>query len=679
MEVGEPRRYYGNGAMNYSSPPTSTNQRKLRIPGTTEQSGARPTIYSPVSKGSKIQSKLPLSSNSSVSSHQSAFSSTSRLYRAPQPAVRIYQHIAPSSKTKPRIVNGVEMVLRDSGCSTRRRRKDSVNSSIASIGRSERTKKDKLHARNIADSHPLERRGSDRSLSIDLIGHFDGQSNEEDSDTGDFMRMHRSDNFLLNQSPMLDLRQTVPASNLRSTTRRSRVTDFDPHKMITSPSTNRLLLSHRGANGRTMGALKSMEAATSHATNFSTNARLLKQDSSHSTGNCYEYDSDHDSFRGVDDKITIHSDVLYVESGTANNNNCMQPLQKSWLRTLNTLQRKSSIGKTPCRRAPSRCMSCMNYNLCRYDSKKSSSWWVRVCQVLLFVGCVAVVFDAKRKQRQHRLQVQKYDEERAHILEQMTWIDRAAKRVHNNYYQKMLTNNEDASNTVLSAIGRDLKDVNSSTIEAIRNERDMYRTDLEKLRINIQSNAREKLQSQFGDNPIEVNLPLLSYVNGVESEDHLIIALWDDTPHAVSTLLQQVSRGFWKEINLQRLETSIDPVPGGLSIHNHRLDGIQLSPKANGSIRIIPTLEFVEKSRKCKNPGSVSLHQLESDDFQFTVLKVHVNEESHTLHNDESDVCIGNVVSGLDALMSRLPLLPVIHPEDDNVDDPMRSKGASTE
>jgi hypothetical protein len=317
--------------------------------------------------------------------------------------------------------------------------------------------------------------------------------------------------------------------------------------------------------------------------------------------------------------------------------------------------------------------------MCQYNTKQKSGSWFRLLQVLVLAVCIVVVVDAKRKQRQHRLQLQKYDDERAHILEQMTWINRAAKRVHNNYYQKMQTNNEDASNTVLSAVGRDLNDSTSSTLGTIRLERDTYRSDLEKLRIKIQANARDKIQIQFGDKPMEVNIPLLSYVNGVESEDHLIIELWDDTPHAVSTLLQQVSRGYWNEVNLQRLETSIDPIPGSLSVHNHRLDGIQLSPKPNGSIRITPTLEFVEKSRRCKTPGSVSLHQLESDDFQITVLKVHVNEESHTLHSDDNDVCIGSVVSGLEALMSRLPILPVIHKEDDDADDSKKSKGISAD
>jgi hypothetical protein len=147
MDVGEPHRYNGNGPLICTSPPTSNNKNKLRMPGTADQQGSRPASYSPVGKRRQTQPKTPMSSNSTVSSHQSTFSSTSRLYRAPQPALRIYQHIAPSSSKNPKVVNGVEMVMHDAGCSTRRRRKDSVNSSIASIGRSERSKKDKMKSR----------------------------------------------------------------------------------------------------------------------------------------------------------------------------------------------------------------------------------------------------------------------------------------------------------------------------------------------------------------------------------------------------------------------------------------------------------------------------------------------------------------------------------------------------
>jgi hypothetical protein len=65
----------------------------------------------------------------------------------------------------------------------------------------------------------------------------------------------------------------------------------------------------------------------------------------------------------------------------------------------------------------------------------------------------------------------------------------------------------------------------------------------------------------------------------------------------------------------------------------------------------------------------VSLKQLESDEFQFTVLKIHVTEENHSIHNDEGDVCIGTVISGLETLMKRLPKIPIIHKEDDDTNE----------
>jgi hypothetical protein len=123
----------------------------------------------------------------------------------------------------------------------------------------------------------------------------------------------------MTQSPMLDLRQTV--GNVGSATRRSRVSDIDPNTTMMSPITNRLLLSHCGTNGRTIAALKTMESPTAHGNNYSKNSRKAKHDYSHNnSGICFVYDSSDDSFRG-DDRIALHSELLYVDNGSANNNN----------------------------------------------------------------------------------------------------------------------------------------------------------------------------------------------------------------------------------------------------------------------------------------------------------------------------------------------------------------------
>ena len=76
----------------------------------------------------------------------------------------------------------------------------------------------------------------------------------------------------------------------------------------------------------------------------------------------------------------------------------------------------------------------------------------------------------------------------------------------------------------------------------------------------------------------------------------------------------------------------------------------------------MPVLEFVEKSRGCRNAGSVALHQLEASDFHVMVLKIHMEE---TADIDEDDVCIGTVLKGLETLEQILPQIPVIRTEEE--------------
>ena len=121
--------------------------------------------------------------------------------------------------------------------------------------------------------------------------------------------------------------------------------------------------------------------------------------------------------------------------------------------------------------------------------------------------------------------------------------------------------------------------------------------------------------------------------------EHFVIALSDDTPHAVSTFLQQVGSGLWDQVDFQRLQ-------------NGRV--LQASTRFSGTT---PVLEFVEKSRGCHHTGSVAVHQLESDDFHVMVLKIHMDDAASI---DVGDVCIGSVYKGLETLEQIIPQLPVI-------------------
>jgi cyclophilin family peptidyl-prolyl cis-trans isomerase len=245
-------------------------------------------------------------------------------------------------------------------------------------------------------------------------------------------------------------------------------------------------------------------------------------------------------------------------------------------------------------------------------------------QVLFVLAFIVVVCDSRRRVHRHNHQLREYDEERAHILEQMTWIDNAAKKVHKKY-----------ANYDQNLLLRDTSHLDSKDWK-LREENESLQGQLDQLQLRVQQNARDRTVRQFGDKPVQVSLPVSE---GDISGEHIVIALSDDAPHAVSTFLQQVSIGLWDEVDFQRFK-------------NGRV--IQAASRFTSTT---PVLEFVEKSRGCRQAGSVAVHQLESDDFHVLVLKIHMEE---TASIDEGDVCIGSVLKGLEVMEQIIPQIPII-------------------
>lgn len=247
-----------------------------------------------------------------------------------------------------------------------------------------------------------------------------------------------------------------------------------------------------------------------------------------------------------------------------------------------------------------------------------------IVQFLVLVVFVAIIFDAHWRVRKGKVQIEQYDEERAHILEQMMWIDKAAKEVYRKYAQQAVWDNfpndklEGESQGELVDVAEGLRDA------------------LKRLQLRIQLNARDKIQERFGQRPVHVKLGL-----DADGAKLLEIALTDDTPHAAVVFLEQIDRKLWYKVQLQKCE---------------RTGAIQIStdfPATN------PILEFVESSHSCRKIGGVAIRQLEAEQMGLyvTVLRVHMQDDQPL---EEEEVCIGKVVAGLEYLQA-MNDLPVIH------------------
>ena len=234
---------------------------------------------------------------------------------------------------------------------------------------------------------------------------------------------------------------------------------------------------------------------------------------------------------------------------------------------------------------------------------RSSLSLSNLLQLIILLGLSYVVFDGHHRVHKHKKTIQQFDEERSHILEQMMWIDKAAKKAHKMYAET--------------------KDIHEESKEELERDVKAAIDDLNRLQLRIQLNARDRINRIFGDLPVQVSLRLPD-----ESDKRFIVSLSDDAPHAVSTLLEQIDKKIWDDVVLQREKGSTKIMPVNTAVN--------------------PVLEFTEKSKGCHEKGAVSVQQLEKEELHTLVLRVHT-EGTNELPSDS--VCVGKVTSGLEYLL----------------------------
>jgi hypothetical protein len=276
----------------------------------------------------------------------------------------------------------------------------------------------------------------------------------------------------------------------------------------------------------------------------------------------------------------------------------------------------------------------------------ASTWWTPLNVIQIFVLCMLafLIFQSNHRVSLHQQQLKQYDEERAHILEQMMWIDKAAKKVHQRYSQPFpVSGMSVGSPTTATSLSQDGENnrsdvdggsdtINTDTAAAVDSGKDesqhtveSAQSTLEQIQLRIQLNARDLIREKFGDRPIIVTLPLTS------SQTPLVLALSDDTPHAAATLMKQIEKHWWDNVRMTQ----------------HASGSIQITTSADNTS---PLLEFMERSRGCHDVDSVALRQ-EPDDRERHKLTLYINQvDKHRM--EANDVCIGKVVGGMEDLLA---------------------------
>ncbi|GKZ00298.1 hypothetical protein MPSEU_000982700 [Mayamaea pseudoterrestris] len=275
----------------------------------------------------------------------------------------------------------------------------------------------------------------------------------------------------------------------------------------------------------------------------------------------------------------------------------------------------------------------------KHVSSSSSLWLCQVrsfftpihfFQLLALVCLTVMIYDSHHKVKAHRSRLDQYDEERSHILDQMMWMDQAAKKVHAAAQVTTTTTSDGAS---------------SEALEALQLENQRLQQELEHVHVRIQLNARDKIHERFDDKPIVVTLQLTLDAPQVDAHENaqkeipIVLDLSDDTPHAVNVLLQQIDNHQWDQMLFETIQPNVVRVS---------------SQTATSS----PLLEFVEDSKSCNKAGSVALQSAVVDSIIHVLyLRIYLADDAVISKNE---VCIGRVAKGLDYLH----LVPTVDEED---------------
>jgi cyclophilin family peptidyl-prolyl cis-trans isomerase len=236
-----------------------------------------------------------------------------------------------------------------------------------------------------------------------------------------------------------------------------------------------------------------------------------------------------------------------------------------------------------------------------------------------------LVYDAhiKVKEAAHRLEHYKYEE--AMLIDQMDRIEGRAMQLQEQLRRLRQINGEDSSESELA----------KTKLEAHTVEKDVFHWKRHFFEINkevhalqdfMQDKARQDISSRYGSGTIQVNLNLATEEEGAPSQ--VTLELFDETPHAAWTFLQQIEKGDWK----------------GASFIWHPSHMVLASPTKASSRKI----EFVEKSHYEHEAWTVGLTPVVGGRYN---LYINLQDNSHV---HDGDVCLGKVVGGFDSLQQVL-------------------------
>jgi len=263
-------------------------------------------------------------------------------------------------------------------------------------------------------------------------------------------------------------------------------------------------------------------------------------------------------------------------------------------------------------------------------------------QVVIVLAVIGLVYESHHKALFATQKLMQFKEEESLLLLHLHQIEEITIHLHENF-QRLAEESEDGSGGKGGSAGDgaepgvdyDLLDKQIQQLQQMEKESQKEVVTLQK---RIQRSARTHIIQEFGEGPVQVMLDLDF---GDSTTNRISILLWQDTPHAAWTWLEQIGSNVWDGAEFKWQESHIiDALPP-----KEKNDG-----ERNGRI------EFIEHPKKEEHaPWTVGVRQLPNDNGGRGSMGMFINlQDNSKLHRHET--CVGKVIDGFDTLQKLLEM-----------------------
>jgi len=282
------------------------------------------------------------------------------------------------------------------------------------------------------------------------------------------------------------------------------------------------------------------------------------------------------------------------------------------------------------------------------EARKVMSRW-KLCLIVQLFAAIPLVlyaFDAHKQKRSAHARLEEYETEQQDILKQMHWLDKTAKRITE---VKNEVNFVGVGSSIIGASTEGRVRLDSSTRDAgghetteeLQNNVKLLRGQVRDMQWRIQQNSRALIVDRFGQDPVKV------YVHPQPpSRDvtNIVIQLWDSTPHAAWTWLDQIERDEWNDVQMNWSSETTITSELTMGRVRERLEFLEQAAATTTMMDATANPRNSPDSRPSSSSSNTPFCEVSLSQSATGALSLRINLADGPF-SSENDVCVGRVVN----------------------------------